>query len=115
MATELTCIICPRGCHLMVHDDLTVEGNSCPRGAAYGKQEVTDPRRTVTSTVRCDSKELAVCPVKTDGPIAKGKMFEVMEKINKAHITIPVHIGDIIIPNIDGEGANLVSTREILR
>ena len=26
MSVELTCIVCPRGCHLVVHDDLTVEG-----------------------------------------------------------------------------------------
>nr|MCR5492023.1 DUF1667 domain-containing protein [Bacilli bacterium] len=71
MATELTCIICPRGCHLKVDDEMNVTGNSCPRGAAYAKQELTNPTRTITSTVKCDSKVLSVCPVKTKDAVSK--------------------------------------------
>ena len=53
---ELTCICCPVGCALtvIIADDssVTVTGNRCPRGAAYGEKEVTHPTRIVTSTVR---------------------------------------------------------------
>lgn len=115
MKTELTCIVCPRGCHLIVDDDLKVTGNSCPRGEAYGKQEVTDPRRTVTSTVRVDSTEFAVLPVKTKGDISKGKIFEVMEEINKVHAHVPVHIGDVLVHDIAGSGVDLVATRTLLK
>ena len=115
MKTELTCIVCPRGCHLVVDEDLKVTGNSCPRGEAYGKQEVTDPRRTVTSTVRVDSIEFAVLPVKTKGDISKGKIFEVMEEINKVHAHVPVHIGDVLVHDIAGSGVDLVATRTLLK
>lgn len=115
MATkELICIICPRGCHLSVDENMNVTGNSCPRGAAYAKQELTNPTRTITSTVRCDSKLLEVCPVKTKDPIPKGKIFDVMAAINAAKVTIPVHIGDVVIKNVAETGTDLVSTREIL-
>jgi len=113
MARDLTCIICPRGCHLHIDDDLNVTGNSCPRGAAYAKQEVTDPRRTLTTTVRCHSELLEVCPVKTVAPIPKDKVFDAMVEVNKVHIVPPVHIGDVIVPNIAGTGIDLVSTRNI--
>ena len=54
---ELTCISCPLGCPLKVETDgqgqvLSVSGNTCKRGEAYGKKEVAAPTRTVTSTVR---------------------------------------------------------------
>lgn len=111
--TELTCIICPNGCHLKVDDQLNVTGNRCPRGAAYGKQEVTNPTRTVTSTVRCDSKVLSVCPVKTAAPIPKGKMFDVMKEIDETFVHVPCHIGDVARENIAGTGVNLVVTRDI--
>ena len=114
MPTELTCSICPRGCHLTVADDLTVTGNSCPRGEAYGKQEVTNPTRTITTTVRCDSKILAVCPVKTKDPVAKSKIFDVMKIVNETSIKVPVHIGDVVVSNIADTGVDLVATREIL-
>ncbi|MCF0112992.1 MAG: DUF1667 domain-containing protein [Bacilli bacterium] len=114
MATELTCIICPNGCHLVVDDVLNVTGNKCPRGVAYGKQEVTDPRRTVTTTVRCTSSLFLVCPVKTKDAIAKAKIFDVMKIVNQTTVNAPIHIGDVIVSNIAGTGSDLVATRDIL-
>lgn len=113
MAKDMTCIICPRGCHLHIDDELNVTGNFCPRGAAYAKQEVTDPRRTLTSTVRCHSELLEVCPVKTIAPIPKGKVFEAMAEVNRVNLVPPVHIGDVVIRDIAGTGIDLVATRDI--
>jgi CxxC motif-containing protein len=111
---DLICIMCPNGCHLHVDKDLNVTGNKCPRGVAYAKQEVTHPTRVVTSTVRINSKELRVCPVKTKDPIPKEKIFDVMKEINKVSLHCPVHIGDVIIPNVCDSGSDIVATREIL-
>ena len=113
MARDLTCIICPRGCHLHIDDDLNVTGNFCPRGAAYAKQEVLDPRRTLTTTVRCKSELLEVCPVKTNAAMPKDKLFEAMKAVNEVTLTPPVHIGDIVIKDLCGTGVDLVATRDI--
>ena len=115
MAKErlLTCIVCPRGCQMKV--TLTdegrvesVEGNFCKRGVTYANDECTNPKRTVTSTVRCKSG--AVVAVKTDSTIPKGMMLEVMKEINSAVAEDNVKIGDIIIENVCGTGANVVAT-----
>lgn len=111
---DLICIMCPNGCHLHVDKDLNVTGNKCPRGAAYAKQEVTHPTRVVTSTVRINSKELRVCPVKTKDPIPKEKIFDIMAAIDQVHLKTPVHIGDVIIHDVCGTGIDVVATREIL-
>ncbi|MCH3910151.1 MAG: DUF1667 domain-containing protein [Bacilli bacterium] len=110
---ELICINCPRGCHLKVDDNLNVTGNFCPRGAAYGKQEVTNPTRTVTSTVRIDGAELPLCPVKTAKAVSKGKMFDVMVSINAVRLKAPVHIGDVVIKDVCGTGVDVVSCRDM--
>ena len=51
---NLICICCPLGCPLTVTlengEVISVTGNTCPRGAAYGRREVTNPTRIVTST-----------------------------------------------------------------
>ena len=112
---ELTCIICPNGCRLKVDDNLNVSGNRCPRGAIYGKQEVTNPTRTITSTVRCDSSLLKVCPVKTKDPIPKGKIFQTMKEINACSVKVPCHIGDVVKSDIAGTGVDLVVSRDIER
>ena len=114
MAKDLTCIICPRGCHLHIDDDLKVTGNSCPRGEVYAKQEVTDPRRTLTSTVKCQGKILSVCPVKSASALPKDKIFEAMEEVNKVTLTPPVRLGQVILESLAGTGIPLVATRDIL-
>lgn len=106
----LTCIECPRGCTLRVFEEnceVKVEGNFCPRGAAYGKNETVRPMRVVTGTVRTGK---AVTAVKTDRPVAKSKIFEVMDAIHATHVEHSLAIGDVVIANVDGEGANIVAT-----
>ncbi len=115
MARELICICCPRGCHLHVDDDLTVTGNFCPRGAKYGAQEVSNPMRTLTSTVKVEGASMPLCPVKTKDPIPKGKIEEAMEEINSVTVIAPIEIGQTIIEDIAKTGVPLVSTAEIKR
>ena len=60
---ELTCIRCPMGCQLTVTIDgenVSVSGNTCPRGEDYGKNEVINPIRTVTSSIRVEGGRLKV-------------------------------------------------------
>lgn len=113
MTRNLTCIVCPRGCQLAVELGadgavLSVTGNTCPRGKQYAIDECTHPMRTVTSTVR--TSDGSVIPVKTDRTIPKELMFDCMKQINGAVATLPAHIGDVVIGNLLGTGANVVVT-----
>lgn len=113
MTRNLTCIVCPRGCQLTVELDekgtvLSVDGNTCPRGKQYAIDECTHPMRTVTSTVR--TADGGVVPVKTDRTIPKELMFDCMKAINSARVTLPAHIGDTVIKDLLGTGANVVIT-----
>ena len=113
---ELTCINCPLGCALTVTidgDEITVTGNTCPRGEAYGKKEVTDPTRIVTSTVAVVNGVLRRVPVKTSSDIPKGSIYDICAEIKKAQVTAPVAIGDVIIKNVAGTGADVIATRNV--
>ena len=111
---KIICITCPKGCHLTV-DEVTYEvtGNNCPRGAVYGKTELTAPTRVITSTVAVSGGEICRCPVRTESPVPKGKMFDVMEAIHAVRILSPVRIGDVVIENVCGTGVNVIATRNI--
>lgn len=116
---EMTCIRCPLGCALSVAQDsegkVTVTGNTCPRGAQYGEKELTNPTRTVTSTVRIRGVKDAVVSVKTASDIPKGKIMECMEALAHAAAEAPVHIGDVILENAAGTGVDIVATRNYER
>ena len=62
---ELTCIGCPMGCPPTVELEngavTAVYGNTCPRGDAYARKEVTAPTRIVTTTVRGDRRRAGRC------------------------------------------------------
>ena len=114
MEKELICIVCPKGCHLKVDAEAkSVTGNGCPRGFEYGINEVTNPVRVITSTVKVENGELAVVPVKTNNAIPKELNFKCMEEINKAVATAPVKIGDVVIENVLGTGVDVVVTRNV--
>ena len=95
---DLICIMCPKGCHLKVDEEhgYTVTGNRCPRGAEYGHNELKNPTRVITSTVRLRSKSACRLPVKTDGQIPKYMMEEAMRLLDKVEVTAPVHVGDVV-------------------
>lgn len=115
MIKELVCINCPLGCMLTadIHDDGTVEvtGNTCPRGEQYAKKELTNPSRTVTSTVKIMGIDSEVVSVKTASEIPKGKIWECMDALKTVKIKPPVHIGDVIIDNVAGTGVAVVATK----
>ena len=114
---NLTCIRCPMGCALTVTleegEVVSVAGNTCPRGAEYGRNEVAHPMRTVTSTVRVAGGIRPVVSCKTATEIPKNKIFEVMAAVNRAGMTAPVAIGDVIVHDIAGTGADLVATSNV--
>lgn len=112
---ELICIVCPKGCHLKVDENLNVTGNGCNRGITYAKDELTNPTRMVTSTVKVIGGDLSRLPVVTSKPIPKNKIMEVMEEINKVKVTAPINVKDIIITNMLGLGVDIVATRDVLK
>ena len=98
---------------MTIADDgsVTVTGNRCPRGAAYGEKEVTNPTRIVTSTVRVAGYPDAVVSVKTASDIPKGKIDDCMKALADVTVAAPIQVGDIILENVADTGVNIVATR----
>ena len=112
---QLTCTVCPVGCKLDVSEGaegVTVQGAACARGKAYGAQEYTDPRRTVTTVVRVVNGCRRVCAVKTSAPIPKAKIGECLAAARGVCLTAPVKAGMVVMKGIAGTGVDLVTTAE---
>jgi CxxC motif-containing protein len=112
---ELICIVCPKGCHLKVdeNNDYKVTGNGCERGVEYGKNELVNPMRVITSTVKIEGALHRRCPVKTNTSIPKGKMMEVVKELDSVTLKSPVNVGDVVIKNVADTGADIVSTKSM--
>lgn len=114
---NLICIGCPMGCPLMVKmnngEVVSVEGNTCKRGAVYGKKEVTDPTRIVTTTVRVSGGSENMVSVKTESDIPKGKIFNCIHALKNITVPAPVHIGDVILQDVAGTGVDIIATKNV--
>ena len=114
---ELTCIVCPLGCHITVTLDkgkvIDVRGYSCPKGKEYAYQEIVQPVRTLATTVKIHNGTRNMLPVKTSKPIPKELLLKAMDVIAKVEVDAPIKIGTVIIKNILNTGADVIATATV--
>ncbi len=106
-ARQYTCIGCPIGCPLQLQHEgreiTEIAGYECDRGAKYARQEFTDPRRDLSTTVVISGAMLQRLPVKVTGPIVKNRVMEAVSEIHQLHIQAPVKLGEVLIKDFLGE------------
>ena len=141
MRKTITCIICPNGCLLSADVsvpgtdasvtgtgcprviDSPVTGAGCPRGEAYFIQELTDPGRTLTSSVLVTDGELPLCSVRLTEPIPISvrltepipiaRIPDVMKEIRKMKVEAPLESGTVLIRDVLGLGSDVIATKTI--
>lgn len=100
---------------VMISDDrqvIGVEGNNCPRGEKYAKQECTMPLRMITAVIPVENFDTPLS-VKTANPIPKKLIPNVMEELKKARVNIPIQIGQVILSDVCGTGIPVIATRPL--
>lgn len=115
---KVICVTCPKGCTLEVNKDgETVVSvlNGCKRGHEYAKQELTDPRRMVASSVRIRGSIHPLLPVYTSAPFPKPRIPELLKQLRQVEVTAPVKMEQVIIENALGTGINVLASREMTK
>jgi CxxC motif-containing protein len=91
---KFVCVGCPIGCPLELQHEgdeiIEVEGNDCKRGAKYAKQEFSDPRRSLSTTVAISGAVWGRLPVKTTGQVPKHQVLEAARTIHEIRCRAPV-------------------------
>lgn len=109
---KLTCIVCPLGCTLTAQMDgnhvIRISGSTCKRGEAYARAELTNPLRTLTTTMRVEGAGLV--PVKSSAALPKALLRDSMDVINTARAKAPVKPGDVLVADILGTGVDIIAT-----
>lgn len=114
---EVTCIRCPVGCVISVEvaADGTAaykEGATCARGREYAVAEATAPVRSVATTVIVPGCGEPLS-VKTAAPIPKTLVSEAVSAMKAASVTLPVHAGEAVLPDLCGTGIAAVATKSL--
>jgi len=114
---NLICTLCPNGCRVTIgkkeNGDYEITGNLCKRGEGYAINEITSPKRTITTTVKTIYSDQPRLSVKTDVEIELKRIFKYMEEINKVTADKKYKVGDVVAENILGEEVKLIATSRI--
>jgi CxxC motif-containing protein len=113
---KLTCIVCPKGCDLeieMKNDEYLVKGNLCNRGRFYAINEMTNPMRSITTTIKTKYKTAPRLPVRTDKEIEVKTIFPLMQVLDEVELDHPVHTGEIVVENVLNTGVNIIATSDL--
>jgi CxxC motif-containing protein len=118
--THYLCIGCPLGCRLEVEDNdagniVEVRGWGCKNGREYGRQEHTDPKRVIATSIRIKGGRWGRVPVKTSGPIPKAMVRDVAYAVRTVEVEAPIRIGTVVLANVLGTGVDIVTTRDMER
>lgn len=117
MKDKIVCIVCPNSCILSLNIDKdgnkSVSGNRCERGKVFYFNELNNPVRTITTTVKTIFDDYPVISVRTDKDVPKDMIFEVMNEINRFVLKKRVKCGEVLIENILNTGSNIIATKSI--
>ncbi|HDN18390.1 molybdopterin oxidoreductase [archaeon] len=117
MERKIICIVCPVGCEITVREksdgEILVEGFRCPRGKEYALREITNPMRVLFTVLRVRGGELPTVSVKSSKPIPKKLIKEAVKKLSYMEVEAPIEVGDRLLENFMGTGADIIATRKV--
>jgi CxxC motif-containing protein len=122
MAAEkrhFVCVVCPVGCEIdVVHDGskiISMEGNKCEKSEEFARQELIEPMRILTTTVRIQGSKWPVIPVRTDRTIPKRLFPRIIRQLRDIKLQAPVNILDVVVKDVLRTGASIIATRTMPR
>ena len=107
----LTCVLCPKGCRVTINADGETDGNQCPKGADYARQEVRAPVRVLTTTLK--RRNGTLLPVKTAKPVPRERLKEYAARLRTITVSDrPLPCGAVVLEDPFGTGTDVISTEQ---
>jgi CxxC motif-containing protein len=119
MKKDIVCFICPQSCLLSVEaarkagGEIHVENNRCHRGIEFAVKELGDPERTLTSTMRVKNGTLPLISIRSDGPVKKAELKDLIKHFDGITINAPVLSGEVLFSAIGKNSVNIIATRSV--
>ena len=117
MTRVYTCILCPNSCEITAEYEgktvLSTKGNKCDKGREYVTQELTEPKRTVTSSVLVAGGNRPLVSVRLAEAIPRELIFPLMEQLQKIVLNAPVEPGQVVMERVYGTTADLITTSRV--
>jgi len=93
---------------------IMVDGSGCIKGHDYAEQRAEDTAGILTTTVRTKFPDIPVIAVKSEKPIEKKAVSDVMHEINAFVIDTELGTGDTLIEDVAHTGVRIIVTSPAL-
>ncbi len=114
---NLICVTCPVGCNLTVVLDgdeiVEVRGAGCRRGEDFVREELTDPRRMLASTVRVAGGQYPLVPVRSVEPLPKALLLPTARLLRRVVLRAPVAEHQVVVKDVLNSGVSIVTSRSM--
>ncbi|MGC9359209.1 MAG: DUF1667 domain-containing protein [Anaerolineae bacterium] len=114
---SLICVTCPVGCNLTVVLDgdeiVEVRGAGCRRGEDFVREELTDPRRMLASTVRVAGGRYPLVPVRSVEPLPKALLLPTAQLLREIVLRAPVAEHQVVLQDVLDSGVSIVTSRSM--
>jgi len=116
---RFVCVTCPVGCDIeaLVRDGMAVSisGARCKRGAEFVREELSAPKRMLTSSVRVRGGALPLVPVRSTAPLPKARLLEVATLLRTVVLDAPIEEHQVVCANVLDTGVDIVTSRALER
>jgi len=114
---NLICIRCPRGCQLEIDEPVTdpmvVRGNACRLGLDFARDELTDPRRFLCTTVKVNHGTVPLVSVWTPAAIPKDVVLPLAQLLRTMAVEAPIALDQVILADALGTGIPVVASMAV--
>jgi len=93
---------------------MVIEGNKCDRGIEFAKHEMSNPLRTLTTTVRTKFPGIPVISVRTAGEIPRNALMDAMNELSEVVVEEELSCGDTVLEDVAGTGVSVIITSSAL-
>lgn len=90
-----------------------IEGYSCKRGIKFAGDEISNPLRLLTTTIKIDSKKTRRLAIRSNTPAPKEKIRQIIKAVKQKKIKAPVRAGDIIMADTLGTGVDIIASSTV--
>ncbi|OGO05844.1 MAG: hypothetical protein A2Y73_07265 [Chloroflexi bacterium RBG_13_56_8] len=113
------CITCPVGCAIdaLVEGDelLEIKGHACNRGIAFIREELSAPKRMLTTTVRVEKGELPLVPVRSAEALPKEALLKVASLLRRVVLEAPISEHQLVMGDVLHTGVDIITSRAVSR
>jgi CxxC motif-containing protein len=111
------CVTCPVGCSIVAtvegQELIAVRGQGCKQGISFVQEEMTAPKRMLTTTVQVVAGALPLVPVRSTEPLPKENLLAVAKELRDVVLRAPISEHQVVIENVLDTGVDIVTSRAL--